>query len=83
MIHDNSRLSYANLDVSRREREVLDALRVLGIATDRQIAQAMGSEDCNISRPRITALIAKGMVQEIGYQRDEVTGRKVRLIEVR
>lgn len=81
MIHENSIASFAELDIAPREREVLSAIEEIGHAcTDRQVAKFMGSEDLNASRPRITALIAKGVLSEVGTYSCEVTGRSVRLV---
>lgn len=79
-IHTNSLSAFASVPVSARESQVLDALdRLGGIATDRQVAEAMGSVDPNVARPRITGLIQKGVLREVGS--DLSTGRKCRLVE--
>jgi hypothetical protein len=79
-MHGNSLTAYGTVPVCYREAQVLAAQDSLGgIATDRQIAGAMGSEDCNVSRPRITTLIKRGILREIGS--DLSTGRKCRLVE--
>lgn len=83
-MHSHSLLALGTLDVSRREQEVLAALASLGgVATDRQLARAMGTEDCNRARPRVTGLIDKGILREVGWQKDETTGKRVRLVEAR
>lgn len=80
-MHAHSLAAYDALDLSRREREALDALDALGgRATDRQIARQMGSQDMNISRPRISQLINKGILCEVGEMEDPETGRMVRIV---
>jgi hypothetical protein len=39
----------------------------------------MGSEDPNVARPRVTTLVKRGILREIGS--DLSTGRKCRLVE--
>jgi hypothetical protein len=81
MIHANSLSAYATTPLSDRESQVLAALeRLGGIATDRQIAKEMGSDDPNVARPRCTTLIKRGVLREVGS--DLSTGRKCRLVEV-
>lgn len=81
-MHANSLAAYETLELSAREAQVLKALSLLGgAATDRQIAHAMGSQDLNVSRPRITALIGKGLLHEVASIRDTCTGKMVRVVE--
>jgi hypothetical protein len=80
VMHGHSLEAYAAVPLSQREAQVLAALAQLGgIATDRQIAEAMGSGDPNIARPRVTGLVKRGVLREIGS--DLSTGRKCRLVE--
>ncbi len=81
-MHGNSLAAHATLDLSAREAQVIDALRSLGVASDREIAAAMGSQDLNASRPRISGLVKRGIVREVGAQVCPVSGRRVRLVEV-
>jgi hypothetical protein len=81
-MHGNSLAAHATLDVSAREAQVLAALQTMGVASDREIASQMGSADPNAARPRITGLIDRGIVREVGSQVCKVTGRRVRLVEV-
>lgn len=62
-VHENSITSYHGLDLSRRQGEVVRALRVLGKATDQQIADFL---DYTVNRVtgRITELRDKGAVIE-------------------
>ena len=81
-MHANSLAAYDTLELSAREAQVIKALSLLGgAATDRQIAHAMGSQDNNVSRPRITKLIEKGILREVASIRDSLTGRTVRVVE--
>jgi hypothetical protein len=76
----NSLLAYATLPLTKREQDVLSALeRLGGVASDRQIAREMGSADPNISRPRCTALIERGVLRVVGHQAEN--GRRCRLVE--
>jgi len=65
-----------------RERKVLDWLDQHGPATDRQIVTGLGFTDMNAIRPRVTELIGRGLVREVGNRRDEVTGVTVRIVDV-
>jgi DNA-binding Lrp family transcriptional regulator len=79
-MHANSLAAFATVPLSDMESKVLAALSSLGgIATDRQIAKAMGSDDPNIARPRITTLVKRGILREVGS--DLSSGRKCRLVE--
>jgi hypothetical protein len=81
-IHKNTMDAYLALKVSDREREALDALHMLGgRATDREIARAMGSADPNRARPRITALIDRGILREVDTVKCAETGRNVRVVQ--
>lgn len=65
--------------ISARAATVLDALRGFPHpATDRQLAEALGFADLNAVRPRITELLALGLIAEMPGVRCEVTGKTVR-----
>lgn len=81
MMHAHSLTALGTVPVTKRESEVLAALEQLGgIATDKAIAKAMGSDDPNIARPRITGLIRKGVLHEVGKDLS-VHGRPQRMVE--
>lgn len=48
--------------------------------TDRNVKEISRCNDMNNVRPRITELIRKGLVEEVGSVKCEVTGKKVRLV---
>ena len=84
--HQNSILSYrqglAEGLFSDRQVEVLRALDRLGIATDREIKVSLGYEDGNAVKPRLTELIALGVVEEVGTIEDAITNRTVRRLRI-
>lgn len=73
-MHAHSLAAYDSLDINDRERQVLCALDSLGGAgTDKEIARAMvalfpelGEYDPNLARPRITTLIGKNVLRQVG-----------------
>jgi DNA-binding Lrp family transcriptional regulator len=81
-MHNNSLDAFLRIDAAGRCEQILEALRELAIATDRQIAERLGLADMNTVRPRITELRDAGRVREVGHQADHVTGRRVRLVEI-
>lgn len=82
-VHTNSAASLATLhDLGDRERRIVSALSILVIATDRQIAEWLNLTDMNAVRPRVSEMIKRGVLREVGSQACHVTGRTVRLIEV-
>ena len=68
-----------------RKAAVLAWLRTYGPATDREVRDGVMGEaaDMNSVRPRITDLIAAGLVVEVGEKVDTVTGLKVRVVAAR
>jgi predicted MarR family transcription regulator len=81
--HVNSLLAYYSGDgdkFSNREIKVLDAIRKLGRASDREVMLALGFQDTNAVRPRITELRDEGLIEEVGKQKDPVTGMTVRVL---
>jgi hypothetical protein len=80
-VHAHSIEAYHGLDLPTRCRTVLAALDSIGgRATDRQVAEAMETEDMNMARPRITEMVAAGILAEVGHTRDQHTGRTVRVV---
>ncbi len=81
--HNNSSESLLgereNGRIGRRAEAVLLTLRSFNSPpTDREIAAKLGFSDLNAVRPRITELIALGLVVEMGSVSCEVTGKTVR-----
>ena len=48
--------------------------------TDRQVMEGLQMPDMNAVRPRITELIRRGVLREVGTTIDYVTGRRVRIV---
>ena len=67
--------------LSRRATAVLQVYRRHGAMTDRQVLGVLGYSDMNSVRPRVTELLAAGMVHECGTTTDQVTGKTVRLVQ--
>jgi predicted HTH transcriptional regulator len=67
---------------SEREIMCLRAVTALGITTDREIMQRLGFVDPNAVRPRLTALIDDGVLEECGNCEDAVTHKTVRKIRL-
>lgn len=83
--HVNSLLAFAEGKedlFSKREWQVLGALKDLRQATDREIMIALGFADMNSVRPRITELIADGLIVEAFSIVDPVTGKTVRVVRL-
>lgn len=79
--HANSVATFVDLDIGKREALVLNAYLLAGRIgmTDRECAERLGLTDLNGCRPRITNLVARGLLWECGAVRCGVTGRKVRV----
>lgn len=83
-MHANSLRALGTLDCGERERQIVDAYVAAGVPqTDRQIAERLGYQDMNKVRPRISDLIDDLILREVGSTKDHVSGKRVRLVEVR
>jgi hypothetical protein len=51
-------------------------------ATDREIREGLGFADMNAVRPRITELIAAGVLREVDAAKDPKTGKAVRRVDL-
>lgn len=82
--HSTAALRTITTDVRRQTRvaQIADALRVLGAATDRQVAAFLGKSDPNYVRPRITENIGD-LFEEAGTTFDSETRCRVRLVRLR
>ena len=83
-MHENSLSAYREevAKLERRERMIYDHLLTSDLKlTDREIMSDLSFSEPNSVRPRITALIAKGLVREVGTTRCTVTGKRVRAVE--
>lgn len=83
-IHANSIEAYHSSGplISKRARMVLNWITANGRATDRQVARGLGFQDMNACRPRITELLDLGALLEVGSVKCEVTGKKVRVVDI-
>jgi len=80
-IHPNSSESWQRFEPKTRAQQVLSVLRERSAPmTDREIANALGSQDMNYARPAITALIKAGKLREVSKTVCETTGRRVRCV---
>jgi LmbE family N-acetylglucosaminyl deacetylase len=88
IVHPNSVKAYHEgmLDDSFniREREIIQALKVLGRAADREIMEYLGYQDLNSVRPRLTELINQaGILEEVGKEFDSQTKKTVRIVRIK
>lgn len=67
---------------SKREQQVLDQVRALRSATDRDVMVSLNFTDPNTVRPRISELIKEGLLVEVGFSEDVITGKTVRLVSL-
>lgn len=83
-VHENSRAAHAieEVKLSLRADQIVAWIRAHGPHTDRQVMQAMGFQDMNCVRPRITEAIEACQLLDIGNVRCSVTGRRVRRVDV-
>jgi hypothetical protein len=83
-IHDHSTAAYLQERprLSARERLIFDHLLTIGKPrSDRHISHELGfGNDLNCVRPRISELIDKGLLQEVGSKICKRTGKRVRLV---
>lgn len=69
-------------EFSERAQEILAALRVMRVATDRQIAERCGYSHKSAVQPRITELVQRGVLTECGDVLDPITQKKVRVVRI-
>jgi len=87
MIHENSRQAIKEITTSgerkNRAEQILDIFKEYGFPmTDRGVLMRLfpGSDNLNLVRPRITELINKGQLQEVGNVMDFKTQKQVRSV---
>jgi predicted HTH transcriptional regulator len=79
-MHNNSLTAYAGLDIDERSRLVLAAyVTHWSPLTDRDCMRILGFTEMNQVRPRITALIERGVLEECGNVKCPETKKTVRL----
>lgn len=78
--HRHSAAAFARLGVAEREALILSAYR-LGRCpmTDREVAKAIGFDDLNACRPRITEMRDRRWLREVGETKCPVSGITVRI----
>jgi len=87
-MHSNSLVAYYQglLDdtFSTRERKIIEAFKVLQVASDRGVMNHLGFTDMNAVRPRITELTKQaGLLEECGKIHDEITCKPVRISRIK
>lgn len=84
-IHEHSIKAYheEGPKLSKREGEIVEYLRVLGPRTDRELMQVGHYPDMNCVRPRVTTLLQRGVLMEVGEVVCPVTKKTVRRVDIR
>lgn len=70
---------------SKREQEIIGVLKsaiMIGGLTDRKIQLMLGYADKNAVSPRITEMVERGVLVEVGHAIDGHTGKKVRIVNL-
>ena len=85
MTHPNSIKAYREERprLSTRASDILEHFRSGAALTDRAVKEAMWYDDMNTVRPRITELVQAGYLREAGKTKCPVTGKTVRVVELR
>lgn len=83
-VHPNSIIAYHEIDRSDRKKIVLSVYqqRPSEPLTDRQVAEQLGFKDMNAVRPRISEMVAQGVLIECGKAKDYLTRKCVRLTKI-
>ncbi len=86
-MHPNSLDAFAEAQASgvfsERHQMILRIVRDFGPLTDRAVQRALGFADGNAVRPRVTELVKRGVLREVGNIKDETTGKTVRLVALK
>tara|TARA_B100000519_G_C13891857_1_gene273258 strand:- start:72 stop:338 length:267 start_codon:yes stop_codon:yes gene_type:complete len=83
MIHNNSIRTYYEdkTKIGKRAKAIYEFFcKTDGMFTDREVQKMMGFPERNMVQPRITELIQKGMLFEVGATKCSITNKKVRLV---
>lgn len=93
MIHQNSLFALQEEKdagkLDKRSKMILGVLESSPLRTwnggmhARQIMKALGFTDANSVKPRITEMIAAGILEECGSTKDRETGKTVRLVRIK
>ena len=84
-VHTNSLQAFHSEQpkLSAREQLVYDYILEHGPRTDRELAYGLGfGENLNATRPRVTELIKRGRLMEVGSIECPVTHKRVRRVDV-
>lgn len=83
-LHRHSLATYAEErpKLGARLSEILAVFRRDGRLTDRAVMRRLAYHDPNMVRPRITDAIKAGLLEEVGEERDQLTGRTVRVCAI-
>lgn len=69
--------------LSKRENVIHQFfLESAGVYTDREVMEQLKFTETNQVRPRITELIKRKLLFEVGHKKCATTGKKVRLVSV-
>tara|TARA_R100000773_G_C4220642_1_gene119372 strand:- start:3595 stop:3858 length:264 start_codon:yes stop_codon:yes gene_type:complete len=83
-MHENSLKAYREegKKLSQRARQILAFFENAGPAwfTDREVKHGLEFEEMNQVRPRITELIERGILEEVGKTKCTLTKKQVRLV---
>ena len=82
-MHANSKAAWRELKPSKRAQAILDFASKHKPMTDRQLRDAMGFDDLNQVRPRVTELHDQGLMFEYATVKCSTTKRPVRVNGVR
>lgn len=66
-----------------RHKMILRALRDHGPMTDRSLTRMLGFVEPNAVRPRVSELVKRGVLRQVGNVREEATGKTCRLVAIR
>ncbi len=83
MIHANSVESYAAIQptLGDKQAQVLDYIKRYGPCTDREVREGLGRLAwADAVSPRITELVALGLVTQAAKRKCQYTGRAVRVV---
>jgi hypothetical protein len=84
-VHANSIAAYhaEEAKLSKRAQAILEWITEHGPHTDRGVMKGMGFPDPNCVRPRITELVERRLLMEVGDVTCPVTGKTVRRVDIR
>lgn len=86
MIHPHTLLSFHTSGSTemfeKREQQCIEALRRRQPLTDREVMVACGFSEPNQVRPRLTKLLALGVLVEVEPVRCAITGKTVRRVRL-